>query len=107
MESAVELTPAANSQSACRPSKEEQAVAFRCGMLANGFEGISVRTGDKRPVGNAWENGEVEGAFLNPTPRGLNTGLLTRGLRAIDIDVDDRGAVAALLKLAMDSHLVT
>lgn len=85
--------------------RHADAKAFRHGAWANGFVPLLVYSHDrlsdpvgkrgKRPVGNDWpvrfyEN-PPEAVRLEPHDDCLNTGIICRGLRAIDIDIKREG----------------
>ncbi|CAM5774427.1 hypothetical protein LMIY3S_04515 [Labrys miyagiensis] len=82
------------------PGDAQTVAKLRQAMLTNGYQPVRVRTGAKNPVANKWTQGEHAAAHLNVTPEAMNTGMLTAGLRAIDIDVDDEATVESILKLA-------
>ncbi len=75
-------------------SQIESVAAMRAQLWDAGFRPVSVITNDKQPIGNDW----VEKARQDPPPavvftpvaHALNTGILCNGLRAIDIDIDDK-----------------
>lgn len=66
-------------------------IEFRCRATENGFILVRVVTGDKRPVSKSWQDGEGKDTLLVHDERFLNTGIVLRNLRAIDVDVDDPG----------------
>lgn len=78
----------------------EKVLSQRRSAFANGYEPVRVKSGDKVPVGKGWTNGETLELLLNADPSSLNTGILARGLRPIDIDVEDPGRVQKILALA-------
>ena len=68
----------------------DEVLAFRQGMLANGYFPIRIHSGTKKPVGTGWPDGEHFDVLMRITPGTMNTGLITAGLRCIDVDVDDQ-----------------
>jgi hypothetical protein len=89
--------------------------AVRDAMTAAGFEPVAIyspgaqmmtaqgprpATG-KEPVGRGWQRAPTIGP---PARNQANTGMLCRGLRVIDLDVEDAETVAELVLLAME-HL--
>lgn len=88
-----------------RGSPELESVRqFRSDALANGYSIIRVHTSEKTPVAKAWTKGESAATLLNVTPEAANTGLITAGLRVVDIDVDDPEITAKIVALAQQ-HL--
>ncbi len=63
-------------------------------LLANGYQPVAVASGGKAPVARNWPS-------LRGVPAadaaGLNTGVLSAGLRAADVDVDDAEEVARIV----------
>ncbi|MEJ1161426.1 bifunctional DNA primase/polymerase [Prosthecomicrobium sp. N25] len=59
---------------------------FRRRAYENGFQPIPVRTGEKVPARPGWQYTD---GVIPATITTTNTGILCRGLRAVDIDVDD------------------
>jgi hypothetical protein len=51
-------------------------------------------------VGNSWQHGHDAAVLLEPKPDQTSTGLLTAGLRVVDVDVDDAAIVAQVTPLA-------
>jgi hypothetical protein len=75
--------------------------ALRATLWANGFRPVPVYNHDhtgpspgKRPLGQGWRDDALHDPPLCATspavPHALNSGILTDGLRAIDVDVDDK-----------------
>ena len=88
-------------QQARASSDELEAVRqFRRDALANGYKLVRVLTLGKAPVAKGWTEGESAESLLNVTPQAANTGLLTAGLRVVDVDVDDETTAAAIVSLA-------
>src|SRR5262249_39799351 len=77
---------------------------FRKRCLDNGYKLIRVRTGSKLPLVKQWPHGEAEDQLLAVDKDALSTGLLTAGLRCVDIDVDDFDT-AQLIVTAVCRHL--
>jgi hypothetical protein len=70
---------------------------FRRQSIENGYAPIRVKDRDKRPVAKDWTKGEPCVSLLN-SYAGSNTGLLTSGLRVIDIDIDDSALVQKVIR---------
>jgi hypothetical protein len=91
---------------------DTQAVhALRAELWRQGFRPVAVCNADdpgpspgKRPVGHAWqERGRrdpPEAATLAPSADALNTGILCDRLRAVDVDCEHAGIVAAICAAA-------
>ncbi len=66
---------------------------LRKALWSAGYRPVAVKTGDKRPDGEAWQararQSVPEAAARPASSRASNTGILCDGLRAIDIDVED------------------
>ena len=73
----------------------------RAALLAQGFVPIAVATGDKNPVNNGWNMREDGDAHLPVALGAQNTGVGCKGLRAVDIDVDDPARAGQLRELAL------
>lgn len=86
------------------PSRMLDPIEFRRKAAENGFALVRVVTGDKRPVSKGWQDGEGEETLLARDERFLNTGLVLRNLRAIDVDVDD-SSVAELIRDLVTSSI--
>jgi Bifunctional DNA primase/polymerase, N-terminal/Primase C terminal 2 (PriCT-2) len=69
---------------------------FRLGALANGYKPVRVRSMSKSPVAKQWQYGEAENQLRAVEATALNTGILTAGLRCIDVDVDNHQIAAAI-----------
>jgi hypothetical protein len=69
-----------------KPSAQATIDDLRRQLLANGYQPIAVETGGKRPVAPNWQESTGLPRF---EASATNTGILTVGLRAIDVDVDD------------------
>src|SRR5208337_3364366 len=67
--------------------------------LNNGYQVIRIRSRAKTPISRNWQEGEQLTALLRVTADAANTGLLCRGLRVIDIDVDDAVVVVEILNV--------
>lgn len=69
--------------------------ALRHAMWANGYRPLPVKTGTKLPHGPEWPQRarqsppECVGEGSAVSPAALSTGILTDGLLAIDVDIDD------------------
>ncbi len=69
--------------------------ALRDAMWANGYRPLPVKSGTKVPDGPEWPQRarqsppECVGEGSAVSPAALSTGILSDGLRAIDIDIDD------------------
>jgi hypothetical protein len=65
-----------------------------------GYHPVALLTNEKRPQGDAWperaRRDPPEAAVAAPRLDALNTGILCDGLRAVDIDVDDRQLAARI-----------
>lgn len=70
--------------------------ALRRAVLANGYQPVAVKSGDKAPAGMAWQ---MKRGLPLTTEAALNTGILCEGLCPADIDVDDADAVEAIVKV--------
>ncbi len=68
------------------PLAEHPVQALRRALLAHGYQPVAVYTGQKRPWGTGWQARRGMPPFV---PDALNTGILCRGVRAVDIDIDD------------------
>jgi hypothetical protein len=80
----------------------EKVAALRAKLWESGFRPLAVLNHDhpnktiagKAPIGNDWPNrarqNPPECTTLPPVSHAQNTGILCDGLRAIDIDIDDR-----------------
>lgn len=77
----------------------DEVVTFRHNAIANGWTLVAIRTGDKVPVGAEWQKGQSVSSLLSPKQDGLNTGALCRGLRVIDVDINDPAMAAAIREL--------
>lgn len=87
---------------------DTQAVrALRAELWRQGFRPVAVCNADdpgpspgKRPVGHAWQErarrDPPEAATLAPSADALNTGILCDRLRAVDVDCEHAGIVAAI-----------
>lgn len=87
---------------------DTQAVhALRAELWRQGFRPVAVCNADdsgpspgKRPVGHAWQErarrDPPEAATLAPSADALNTGILADRLRAVDVDCEHAGIVAAI-----------
>jgi hypothetical protein len=64
----------------------ERVDALRAQLKANDYQPVPVKTGDKHPVEKDWQLRTEVPVFQ---PSTASTGILTRGLRAFDIDIDD------------------
>lgn len=71
-------------------------IAIRRAVLANGYQPIAVKSGDKAPAGLAWT---MTRGLPPVSNNALNTGILCEGLCPADIDVDDADAVEAIVKV--------
>lgn len=69
----------------------DEVTAIRRRLLANGFQPVAVKTGEKRPVAGNWQQAQ---GLPTARPGAMNTGVLARGLRPLDVDVDDPEAAA-------------
>ena len=68
---------------------------FREEAIKNGFKLVAVKTGDKRPVANGWTAGQSVEELIPARLGEHNTGILTAGMRAVDVDVDEPEKAAA------------
>jgi hypothetical protein len=66
---------------------KEEVLGVRKDMIANGYSPVRVVSGGKRPVATSWSAGD-EGV-LSYGAGAPNTGMLTAGLRVVDVDLDD------------------
>jgi Bifunctional DNA primase/polymerase, N-terminal len=73
---------------------------FRKKAIDNGYSLVPVRTGSKQPLGKQWQHGETEDRLLAVEEHALNTGILTAGLRCIDVDVDNPDVVREIVAAA-------
>ena len=73
------------------------AQAFRAAALDNRYRLIRVQPGSKHPVAPNWTAGESRAVLLNGAPE-ENTGLLTAGLRVIDLDIDQKDTMRRVLE---------
>jgi hypothetical protein len=64
----------------------------------NGFHPIPVRSYGKEPVSKNWQHGHA-GTF-EATAGAANTGILCRGLRIVDVDIDDPGLASDTTEVA-------
>lgn len=75
-------------------------------LWAAGFRPVPLLTGDKKTVTQGWHKQALQdppaAVMQPPTPEYLNTGVLCRGLRVVDLDVDYPAVAAKLLKLAVE-----
>ena len=86
---------------------EQPVVALRRAVLAHGYQPISIYNWDarcnspgKHAFGNNW--GETKG--LPPlSTEALNTGIICKNLRAIDVDIDDPKMAATAVALAEET----
>jgi hypothetical protein len=76
---------------------------FRDPASSNGYRLVPVRTGSKQPAGKDWQHGADTERLRNVTKDELNTGILTAGLRCLDVDVDDP-QIAAAIKTKILAH---
>ncbi|WP_048708732.1 DUF3987 domain-containing protein [Microvirga massiliensis] len=75
-------------------STHGQIEELRAALLDNGYQPVAVygpSKGGKKPFGNKWQNATGMPKWHPDAP---NTGINSRGLRAIDIDVDEQDAEA-------------
>src|SRR5262245_29293501 len=72
--------------------------AYRQRAMNNGYHLVRVRTCDKRPYAQGWQNGDPD--LLDVRPDSLNTGMLLGELRCIDCDVDDPELMAKIAEQA-------
>ena len=90
------------------------AAEARAAMWADGYRPVALYSWDspvdekqrgKRPKGDAWQArarlDPPEAATAAPEPDALETGILCDGLRALDLDIDDADAAAAVRALAV------
>jgi hypothetical protein len=73
-------------------STRGQIEELRAALLDNGYQPVPVygsRAGGKKPFGNKWQNATGMPKWHPDAP---NTGINCRGLRAIDVDVDELDA---------------
>ncbi len=66
-----------------------KAEEFRKLALANGYSLVAVRTGQKKPLGLGWQHGHRRQQLIPAETKSLNTGILTKRLFGLDIDIDD------------------
>ena len=76
-------------------------------LIANGYEIIPVYLGSKRPIGDGWQNSppatvEEFQARLGEGDEECNIGLVTRQLRAVDIDVPIAAQAEALAETVLE-----
>jgi hypothetical protein len=78
----------------------------RARLWAGGFRPISVKNFDKAPIGKEWGNkarlDPPESIKFDPVSHALNTGILCDGLRAIDLDIDDKELAAQCRSIVVD-----
>ena len=76
----------------------DMVAAERQRLYDAGYRPIPVLTGDKRPLGTDWVNSAKRdppaAISFQPVPHALNSGILCDGLRAIDLDIDDKETAA-------------
>jgi Bifunctional DNA primase/polymerase, N-terminal len=78
----------------------------RIQLFAHGYQPVELGTGLKRPVRDGWQHSRGVPAFR---PEAANTGVLCRGLRPVDLDLDDAGMarrVASVASLFLGHSLV-
>jgi hypothetical protein len=73
---------------------------FRKQAIENGYSLVRIRTCSKQPLGKQWRHGETEDRLLAVEKDELSTGLVTSGLRCVDVDVDDPGIVQRIVAAA-------
>lgn len=83
----------------------ESVAAIRVQLHDAGFRPVSVLTNDKRPIGQDWAERARQdpppAVAFRPVPHALNTGILCDGLRAIDLDIDDKEIAARCRAIVM------
>lgn len=83
----------------------ENVAAIRAKLCDAGFRPVSVITNDKQPIGKDWaekaRHDPPPAVAFNPVPHALNTGILCDGLRAIDLDIDDKEIAARCRAIVM------
>jgi hypothetical protein len=77
---------------------------WRDTAVINGYRPIRVRSRGKEPVAPHWQHGEADASLLEVTADAANTGMICRGFRVIDVDIDDPGLVWEITKI-LNAHL--
>lgn len=84
----------------------QQVADVRAQLWDAGFRPVAIRTGGKEPIGLDWptraRQDPPECLRFTPVAHALNTGILSDGLRAIDIDVDDIDAARQCRALVLE-----
>jgi hypothetical protein len=75
---------------------------LREAALANGYSLVRVRSGDKVPLSKGWQEGEAPELLLNVTEEAANTGLICKGFRVIDFDIDDAAIASEIVQLSRE-----
>jgi hypothetical protein len=86
-----------NGQNLTCPSDE--AHKFREPASGNSYPLVPVETRGKNPVHKGWQNGVSREALLSVQASAANTGMLCRGFRVVDLDIDDPKVVLELLPI--------
>lgn len=78
-------------------STEEQAriAAFRKSLVQHDYHPVAVETGGKAPLSKDWRN---LSPVITVDTRQANTGLLAGSISVIDIDIEDRETVSAIVE---------
>jgi len=71
---------------------------LRHSIRSNGYRIVPLRTKAKRPFHDGWRDGVGEAEV---SAQALNTGIDTRKLRAVDVDVDDKVAAPNIKNIAL------
>ena len=84
----------------------EQVAALRAQLWAGGFRPVMLPNRSKIPIGKDWPDrarqNPPECTVFTPVPHALNTGILCDGLRAIDLDIDDKELEGACRSIILD-----
>lgn len=87
------------------PTPAERIADLRLRLIANGWQVVAVRTGGKAPTEKGWQGlvYDIDDLARLNTPSALNTGIATKALRILDIDIDEAADVA-LVRQAADEQ---
>lgn len=73
---------------------------LRLKLQQNGYAPVATYNSEKRPFGQEWQNQARAGDLPPENPLATGTGILGDGLQVVDIDVDDKEKVAAIVTVA-------
>lgn len=63
--------------------------AYRAGLIRGGYYPLAIPRGAKHPIYEGWQQVEPTPPAMHADPEWDVTGIHTRGLRAVDCDIDD------------------